>query len=365
MSELQLSLIALGVAGVAGVFAYNKWQERKHRRLAERVFSSQHADALLGGEGSAAVAATERSGEARIEPGLGSAEVLPDATAPARLPPPDAPPRELVDAAVDCVVRFESTEVIGAGYLWQAQRQALGKMTRVPFWVGLDEATGAWEALAANSAGGYRRLCAALQLADRRGPVSDAELTLFFNGMQRLADEFLAVADVPPRGASLARAADIDAFCAGVDIQIGINVIAAGGVFSGTQLRGLAESFGLELREDGMFHALDEAGGTLFTLANLEPALFAADELKVLTTQGVTFTLDVPRVGAGAAAFDRMIDLARQFAASLGGLLVDDNRSPLADSALEVIREKIGQIGQTMLAHGLPAGSPQALRLFS
>ena len=40
MSDLQLSLIGLGIALVGGVFAYNKWQERKHRKLAERVFRS-------------------------------------------------------------------------------------------------------------------------------------------------------------------------------------------------------------------------------------------------------------------------------------------------------------------------------------
>lgn len=367
MSELQLSLIALGAAGVAGVFAYNKWQERKHRKVAERVFGSQHADALLGGEGAETAVVAEATGTERVEPSIGGESATrPAARAVAAAPfATSAPPQAWVDPAVDCVVRFESAELIGAGYLWQAQQQALGKMTRPVTWLGFDETAGHWERLTAHSACDCRRLCAALQLADRRGPVADAELTLFFNGMQRLADEFLAVADIPPRGESLARAADIDAFCAGVDIQIGVNVIAAGGVFAGTRLRGLAEAAGLDLREDGTFHATDEAGTTLFTLANLEPALFAADELSVLTTQGVTFTLDVPRVAAGVAAFDRMIALAQQFAAGLGGLLVDDNRAPLADGALAVIRDKIGEIGQTMAARGLPAGGPQALRLFS
>ena len=47
ISELQWSLIALGVAGVGGVFAYNKWQERKHRAHAERVFRQDHPDVLI------------------------------------------------------------------------------------------------------------------------------------------------------------------------------------------------------------------------------------------------------------------------------------------------------------------------------
>ena len=73
----------------------------------------------------------------------------------------------------------------------------------------------------------------------------------------------------------------------------------------------------------------------------------------------------MPRVAGGARAFDRMIVQAKQFAHSLGGMLVDDNRIPLADSALDVIHDKILEIEQRMADHGIGAGGPQALRLFS
>ena len=190
-------------------------------------------------------------------------------------------------------------------------------------------------------------------------------MTLFLNGAQRLADEFLAVAEMPARNDVLAHAAELDRFCAGVDIQIGINVIAGAVPFAGTKLRGLAEAAGLVLREDGMFHCVDEVGATLYTLSNLEAALFVAEELKSFSSNGITFTLDVPRVTNGARAFDRMIALAKQFVQSLGGKLVDDNRAPLADSALDVIHDKILEIEQRMAERGIAAGGPQALRLFS
>jgi hypothetical protein len=275
------------------------------------------------------------------------------------------PPQELADAAIDCVVRFESAELIGGPYLWQAQHQAMNKISKPVCWSGVNERTGVWEQLTAHGAGDYRRLRVALQLADRRGPLSDADLTVFLNGVQRLADAFLAVADVPARNDVLARAAEIDRFCAGVDIQIGVNIVAAGAPFAGTKLRGLAEAAGMTLREDGMFDAADDAGATLYTLSNLEAAPFAAEEMKSFATHGVTFTLDVPRVAGGPRAFDRMIALAKQFAASLGGTLVDDNRAPLADSALDVIHDKIVEIEQRMAEQGLIAGGTQALRLFS
>jgi len=368
MSDLQLSLIGVGMALVGGVFAYNKWQERKHRKLAERVFRGDHADVLLGKrqpqEGEAASGLPEEP--ERIEPVLqpGGAP-LPDGSAESPALRAEAePPQGLADPAIDCVVRFESAEPIGGPYLWQAQQQAFAKLAKPVRWSGVNERSGLWERLTANGAGDYRRLRAALQLADRRGPLSDSELCLFFNGVQRLADEFLAVADVPPRNETLARAAEIDRFCAGVDIQIGVNVVAAV-PFAGTKLRGLAEAAGMMLQGDGMFHAADDEGATLFTLSNLEALPFAAEEMKSFATHGVTFTLDVPRVAAGPRTYDRMISLAKQFAISLGGTLVDDNRAPLPDSALALIHDKVVEIEQRMASQGLVAGGTQALRLFS
>ncbi|MBV6474752.1 MAG: Cell division protein ZipA [Rhodocyclaceae bacterium] len=371
MSDLQLSLIGLGILLVGGVFAYNKWQERKHRQLAERVFRSEHPDVLLGRKTDAAQDAEGGRIEPVMPPGQDKeAEAvagLPAAAAPDGDVPelPAEPPEALADPTIDCIVRFESAEPIGGAYLWQAQQQAMGKLARPLAWSGLSERSGAWERLTANGAGDYRRLRAALQLADRRGPLTDSELTVFLNGMQRLADEFLAVADLPVRNEVLARAAEIDRFCAGVDIQIGVNVVATGAPFPGTKLRGLAEAAGLVLREDGMFHAADDAGATLFTLSNLEAAAFVAEDINTLATHGVTLTLDVPRVADGPRVYDRMIALAKQLAIGLGGALVDDNRAPLVESALDVIHDKIVEIGQRMTSQGLTAGSTQALRLFS
>ena len=48
MTELQMGLIGLGATAVVGVFVYNKWQEHRHRKLAEAVLKPQHDDVLLG-----------------------------------------------------------------------------------------------------------------------------------------------------------------------------------------------------------------------------------------------------------------------------------------------------------------------------
>ena len=47
MTDLQMGLIGLGGAAVIGVLGYNKWQEHKHRKLAEQLLNVRQADVLL------------------------------------------------------------------------------------------------------------------------------------------------------------------------------------------------------------------------------------------------------------------------------------------------------------------------------
>ena len=89
------------------------------------------------------------------------------------------------------------------------------------------------------------------------------------------------------------------------------------------------------------------------------------EQIKTLTTGGVTFLLDVPRVADALREFEGMLACARNFAATLGGTLVDDNRSPLADEAIEKIRRQLAGILAKMEAGQIAAGGARALRLFS
>ncbi len=48
MVELQESLVAIGGVIVAGVIAYNKWQEWRAKKSVEQAFSTAHDDVLMG-----------------------------------------------------------------------------------------------------------------------------------------------------------------------------------------------------------------------------------------------------------------------------------------------------------------------------
>ena len=413
MTELQLGLIGLGATAVVGVFGYNKWQEYRQRKLAEAVLKPHHADILLddGPKTPPQAAVAERSepeirveaprqSDERVEPvfvDLHPTEPSDDmiaATAdtpmpeipvfhtepePAPVPaavqadiPDDAPevpagalPAELLDPRLEFIVAMELVEPVPAMDILHSQRSVLLRLNKPVHWVGYNELTREWVRLAPDSELKLRRLRVGLQLVNRRGPLSEGDMSIFTNAMNALADELMAVADMPSSRV-LDQAAEIDQFCAAVDLEIGLNLVSRASAFSGTKIRALAEAAGMMLGVGGSFSRYDDNGRVLFSLQNYESTPFSAESLRTLTTHGLTFLLDVPRVDHGERTFTQMTEIAKRFADTLNGALVDDNRQPLSESQLDHIRrEFIGKPQATMASFGLVAGSPQALRLFS
>lgn len=373
-SELQIGLIALGVAAVVGILAYNKWQERKHRKIAESTFRSDHPDVLLG--------AAPRS---RIEPSLdGDTVEADDAFEPLEPLDPMEPledlrddeqptgrhalpqiPREL-DPRVDCIICIEAIEELDISRFWTSQSEQLRDLSKAVRWYGFDDGDNHWHVLTPHSVGDFHWLCVALQMVDRRGAIDEHEFRSFTEGVQRVADQFLAVpANAPARTVALANAADTDKLCASVDVQVGINLVAPRTPFPGVRIRALAESCGMHLADDGSFHASDAEGRPLFMLSNHETELFDASSMQELYTHGMTFIIDVPLVANGATVFDSMMRIAEVMAESLDGDIVDDNRAAFGPDQAAVIRRQIQRIQAQMEEGGIPPGGTLAARLFS
>jgi cell division protein ZipA len=74
--------------------------------------------------------------------------------------------------------------------------------------------------------------------------------------------------------------------------------------------------------------------------------------------------MNVPCVSQPASMFDRMIETAKRLCRVLDGQLLDQDRKPLTDKGIGIIRAQIDDIGDSMRAFGIVAGSPTALRLF-
>lgn len=364
LSELQLSLIGAGLAAVAGVWGYNAWQDYRQRKLAEHIFRAGQADVLMHDSpvDSPAIAEESTGENMRIEPTFAAPGEFEDISEFAE----SEPPAELADSLVDCLVSIEAAELVAAPLFWAAQRKLFGALEGHLRWSGWNESSGHWQLLHAHDAASYRRLCGALQIADRSGPISHADVTCFIEGVRQLAENFQVLAELPTATDVLAHARALDEFCAAVDCRIGINIVNLDGkTFAAARLIDLATETDLWLKDDGLFHAEDADGQTAFTLSNLGGQTFSASGLGALALPGVTLSIDVPCVADGTEAFDRLLTVAQRVVATFDGTLVDDNHAPLSDEVLTTIRTKIGEFQAKMAAHQIPAGGRRALRLYS
>ena len=356
MSDLQLSLLAIGILIVAATYVFNWLQERKYRRKSESAFKNQFHDVLLESQGATA--------EERVEPrlwGIDSRETVPASkpvfqseSADTALDPEIA---LIAEASRDRPFSAEETNRL-AKYLLEFGRTAVA--------CGYNDLNRSWEKLAESAFMPCSRVKIGLQLADRSGCIKESQLARFYDLLQGFAEATDADLLLPDRHTALERAVELDQFCAKVDISIGLNVVAQNGrFFPGTKLRALSESAGLKLLGDGAFHCLNEHGESLYSLSNHEATPFTAEQIKNLSIPGLTLLLDVPRVVSGLRVFDQMLACAKQLAAALDGRLVDDNRTPLNDAGVEKIREQLRAVYALMEQRHISAGSPRALRLFS
>jgi FtsZ-interacting cell division protein ZipA len=377
MSDLQISLAVIGALVVVGVYVFNGLQERRLRRRLEQAFGAQRADVLLDDGAVPARGRVEPSippwndaPEARIpepddEPQT-QAESQPDRHEPAAADhDPALPPVPGFDESIDYVAEVQAADPVPQAALAEllSRMSACGKPWRV---AGLAAGNAGWDDVTQAGQARYSTLRVALQLANRQGPLSAAQLAAFREAVQVCASKAGGEASGADPQVALDAARELDGFCADHDVAIGVNIIARpGSAFSGTKIRGLAEAAGFKLEPDGLFHFRNDERQTLFTLDNHEPAPFLPEQIKSLSTGGITLLLDVPRVAHGQQALERMIEIGKAFAQSLDGTLVDDNRVALNAAGIAAIRQQLQGLQEKMDAQGISAGSERAIRLFS
>lgn len=350
MGELQLGLVSVGALVVAGVFLYNKWQERRYQREAEAAFASRHADILMRSGGPA-----EREDSLGREPVGPELEPLPGAQ-------DSASSVQILAESLDFIVPVETSEEVSGGALLDAVGGALDGCLRSVHWEGFDQSQGRWEPL--NPDRSYWKLRAGLQLVDRRGVAEAQELSAFGAAIEAAAAAVGALATVPDPTPRLARARELDRFCGEVDIRIAVHIVKDERPLPGTRVDLAARGAGFELDEpEGKFRCRDDAGQVIYALSNFEPIPFTVDSLETLSTRALTLELDVPRTPGGAFAHFR--HAAQVLAQRLEARIVDDNRQPVSASAFSAIEAQLKAMHHSMEARGIAPGGALAQRLFS
>jgi len=356
MSELQISLLGIGLAVIVAVYLYNFWLQRQYQRKYGDAFK-RHEDALYHGVK-----------PYKADPLTAVADVAEvQKTVPVEKVRVNAPDEvcTLLDEATDYIAVIFPIGLPSAGDLaplWQ-RRFDFGKNVNA---CGQNTASGNWEKVIADSHATYSAFRLGLQLANRSGAVSAARLSDFRDMAREIGVHLQADMTVPDVDEAAARAVQLDAFCAEVDQMIGINLLPNGEItVAASEVAQVAQALGMSLQADGAFHLLDARGFTLYSLCNIDSAPFQHHTFNHMRVKGLTLLLDVPRVHQPAKRFDDMVVLARRLAQELGAAVVDDHRALLSDANLAQIREQIVAIESRMLAGDIEPGSARARRLFA
>ncbi|KMQ80503.1 Cell division protein [Candidatus Burkholderia pumila] len=414
MDELTLGLIGAGAVVVGGVVVYNAWQSAKIRRKMLRPMPDEAANALVRTEADddqqqfiepvrpprpAASARGEDKRESRVEPSFGaaaSAVVPPVAPADTALdlqaeatstndsePAPEADeteedrnepvmpaattissaPPAAVDRRIDCLVPIRlGAPVAGDRVIPLAQklRRAGTKPVAIE---GKPEGESTWEL--PRQGVRYEELRAAAQLANRNGPLNELEFSEFVTGVQRLADAIDGAPEFPDMMKIVGMARELDGFAAQCDAQLSINILSDGVPWSANYVQAVASQDGLLLSRDGTrFVKLDAKQNPVFML-QFGDTNFLRDDLTYKGGQMITLVLDVPVADEDILPFRLMYDYAKSLSERIGAHVVDDQRRPLLETALQAIEKQLMTLYAKLEQAGMPAGSPATRRLFS
>lgn len=373
MDPFRWLLIILGLLLIAAIYAWGRWQDKKHARRAGRYEDYNQAfdamDSAVGGPddfevivkkprrqgedgaeggqtgGSAGVPDRERRREPtgldadldwadddRSEPQLGLDGALDDLDEPASGPshPRRAGTQQSTTPASEPTPEPEPRITQRHNPRWAPARQQAPDSSR--------DREGA--DVAASTAGGSGP--AREPAAPSEPPVRDRPdlAALGANGPAGRDAREASTPELPAGPQVDLQAADLE------DKIVAIHVAAPEGhVFAADALVDALQRAGLEYGEHGIFHRqvrTERGPARVFSVANMiKPGWFDLDRVAQDETPGAAFFLQLPGPVDGMAAFDDMLGVARRVADDLGGRLLDGRRCDLSRQAMAHIREEL------------------------
>ncbi len=121
-----------------------------------------------------------------------------------------------------------------------------------------------------------------------------------------------------------------------------LHVVAPRGqLFDGEQLLGLFEQRGYHYGDMNIFHSMHQ-DKTVFSIAKVvEPGTFDINQISSFDTPGISLILQLPGPVAADVAFEVLISEAFDMANTLGGTVLDADRSTLSKQTVQHMREGV------------------------
>lgn len=352
LSELQLSLGLIGFSLLFILMIYNALRIRK-AEVEESNHSSEQNDYLEAQQNN-----DQTDGVLRSEPTLNLASSFAKIVTTSSA--------EKIDPLIDCIIALKFSQAISGQEILDALASWPKNMPHIWLCEGLvsqeSDDLPIWQAPLQDA--NYVELQLAIQMANRSGPIGVVDLSDFASRAQALANTLDAEIDLPPIIEILEEAKAIDSFAAECDIQLGITIQPKTDRWTLGEIRNVVSKAGFQLSRDGREYSRIVNGLNTYKLI-ADQSNFLRDDLSKSDISTITLLLDLPKVSQENEPFKAMLNDARLLAESLGGHLVDDAGRPLVDDAVVTIQAQLDQIYQSMLKHGIAAGSATASRLFS
>jgi hypothetical protein len=187
---------------------------------------------------------------------------------------------------IDYVCEIEAAEPIAHAALHEFLKAAtaIGKPVSV---IGWNARGNEWIALPCG-AEHAPRIQASLQLADRSGAANRVQLSSMRDLVHQFAQRVGGACECPEIDQAAHAAAEIDRFCAQVDISIGCSVVPnSEGGLPGTKVRGLLESAGFVLESSGRFVLRADGGTALMSAESIDGEAISADRLRAAPMPGL------------------------------------------------------------------------------
>lgn len=356
MTSLQISLAVLGVLVLAGVVAHSTWQARRNqpKRATPEVPA---ADSNQLQKTDMAELSLERQ-EPRFDSDAGSSlEPLSRMMAMEKKPGLDA----LIDVIAPVVI-----ESVVSGEAALAAMPGTRRVGSKPFAVeGLSIASNEWEfPLAGQRYGAFQ---CGVQLANRVGALNQIEYSEFVMKAQAFADAVGGEPEFPEMLDEVGRARELDQFASAHDAQLGFTLSAINTAWSPGYVHQRAARLGFipgSIPGRMVLPASQHGGAPMLGLSFDTQAAMAEDPEQTALRE-VTLSLDVPQVPRSEQPFVRMRECAIALAASMDGIIIDDNGNVIHLDAMDVIGSELEQLYDTLDERDFSAGSTLARRLFS
>ena len=348
MSELQISLIALGALVILAVVGFNWWQDRRARRKMQDSLPAVDEDALLADDAELDAPIERR------EPGLGPLGL-------------ESVPED--EAVHEHVLASEADAVIEAVIELQLAQPMSGEQLLVHL-AGLEFGRRSVRMLLQGEDGtlsvqvGAQRLYTAVQLAvllaNRQGPITAIEWSQIWGKAQALSEKLDASVDGPEQDDVLLKADKLDSMCATLDAQVTLTLVLS----QSRPIEDIVNSATAMGFVDQMTQLawIGDHGLACFTLSRADQQPLNAGMSHV---DRLTLLLDVPRTPANPVNFGRMLEVGQELARRLGGEVVDDQGRALAPGADVTIDQQLQDLYAQLDAAGLTPGGERARRVFA